>query len=122
MWYEYVDMILYFGISFLIVYRMSNCDSLFAISLPQFFKNFLLIRSRGDRKTSVLVVVFQLYTYMMTLIFICSRFIAFDFLYRFFENPNAVYSLYFKIQFLILLPLMFVEVGACALINYFKTR
>lgn len=114
---EYIFIVIYLVVSCILVKEIAKHDSLIGIRVPQSIRKALLILSFDKPSVSVFAVIYQIYTYVMAIIFIWSRFMSLDFLISVFADPNLVYTYALRFQFFVLLPLTLIELGICYLVK-----
>lgn len=119
---EYIFIGFYLLISCILVRRIAAYDSFLGIRISVFARKILLIFSFEKPKISIMAVIYQIYTYIMLALFVCSRFASLDFLQAIFYDPNLMYTYALRIQLFLLLPLAILELGVCYLVNRLKQR
>ena len=117
---EYIYIALYIALTCVFVRELAKYNSFLCINVTDMARMLLLIFSFSKVKISIICVLCQIYTYIMLLLFVVSRFVSLDFLLQFFQDPNLLYSNLIKAQILFLFPIGFIEAGICEL--YFKMK
>ena len=120
----YLNMTLYLFYATAAINTIAEYESFFGVRVPHTLRMICLIWNREQlEKISILCVMSQIFTYIMVVIFVISRFLnSFDFLSFLSQNPVGLLNKLIKVHNLAFLPGALIEVGICALVKRWKNR